>query len=270
MKRATIEKEPGETPLQAIERFRTEAELASTVPLAYAGRLDPMASGKLLVLIGDECKRQKEYHSLDKEYEFEVLFGFSSDTGDTLGKAVRSATNTPTETDIIALSEKLLGEVALPYPIFSSKTVNGKPLFLWTLEGRLHEIEVPTATTHIFSLSYLSSRTATAAEIQADIHKRILRITPVTAESKKLGEDFRRVPILALWDELLGTNPDEQFFIARFKTVCSSGTYIRSLAPHMAQVLGTTGLAYSIHRTKIGRYFPIPCTNTGIWVRNYR
>jgi tRNA U55 pseudouridine synthase TruB len=40
----------------------------------------PMASGKLLVLLGEECKHQENYHSLDKEYEFSVLLGIGSDT----------------------------------------------------------------------------------------------------------------------------------------------------------------------------------------------
>lgn len=80
-----LHKAVGQTPLEVLELWRqTKPELKNT-PLAYAGRLDPMAEGVLLVLIGDECKKQTEYHHLDKEYEFEVLFGLASDSGDVLG-----------------------------------------------------------------------------------------------------------------------------------------------------------------------------------------
>jgi tRNA U55 pseudouridine synthase TruB len=82
---ALIEKNVGVTPLQAIETFRKEKPELKDLPLTYAGRLDPMAGGKLLVLIGDECKRREKYDGLDKEYEFEVLLGFASDSGDVLG-----------------------------------------------------------------------------------------------------------------------------------------------------------------------------------------
>ena len=51
----TLEKAVGETPLSALERHRGEHPELLGIPMAYAGRLDPMASGKLLVLIGDEC-----------------------------------------------------------------------------------------------------------------------------------------------------------------------------------------------------------------------
>ena len=54
-----------------------------------------MASGKLLILIGDECKNQKKYFGLDKEYEFEVLFGVESDTGDVLGLISKSKGSNP-------------------------------------------------------------------------------------------------------------------------------------------------------------------------------
>ena len=74
----TIHKEVGETPLQALIRVRKLHHIAEDVPLAYAGRLDPMAEGILLVLIGDTCKSQNEYHRLDKKYVFEMLLGITA------------------------------------------------------------------------------------------------------------------------------------------------------------------------------------------------
>ena len=103
-----------------------------------------MASGKLLVLIGDECKRQSEYHGLDKEYEFSVLFGISSDTADVLGR-LRTLSLVPTVSSeqLAEVAEDLVGDIELPYPHFSSKTVEGKPLHTWTMEGRLEETKFP-------------------------------------------------------------------------------------------------------------------------------
>ena len=61
---AVIEKNIGETPLMAVESFRKLNPELLQYPMTYAGRLDPMASGKLVVLIGDECKRQAIFFSL--------------------------------------------------------------------------------------------------------------------------------------------------------------------------------------------------------------
>ena len=81
----TTQKALGETPLVATERLRRERHIPRTTPLAYAGRLDPMATGTLLILIGDECKKQTKYHALDKVYTVELLIGIHSDSGDVLG-----------------------------------------------------------------------------------------------------------------------------------------------------------------------------------------
>jgi tRNA U55 pseudouridine synthase TruB len=43
-------KNVGETPLECLERFRVENSEYKDVPMTYAGRLDPMAEGVLIVL----------------------------------------------------------------------------------------------------------------------------------------------------------------------------------------------------------------------------
>ena len=118
-----MEKSLGETPLDAVEKWRRSQDMPAHIPLAYAGRLDPMATGKLLVLIGDECKRQEQYHHFDKEYEFEILFGFSSDTQDVLGIATKAEhVSLPTESEMKHSIEDLRRTHTFPYPLFSAKT----------------------------------------------------------------------------------------------------------------------------------------------------
>jgi len=267
MKHVTIHKKLGETPLQTLIRVRELYRLAKDIPLAYAGRLDPMAEGILLVLIGDTCKKQAEYHNLDKEYLFEILFDFESDTGDILGMPTHATSPNPSLEALRALSHTKPRPFTAPYPVYSSKTVRGKPLFLWTLEDKLDEIMIPEITTTLYRMTYLDSYTQTPAQAKDYIHTRINSLPHVTETSKALGADFRRADILPAWDTLLSpTLPSLQ--IARFSVICSSGTYIRSLAPHLARALGTTGLAYSIRRTTIGRYIPLPLLG-GFWIKKY-
>ena len=73
-------KEVGETPLERLERFKKDNSEYANEKMTYAGRLDPMAEGVLIVLVGEECLNKEKYLGLDKEYEFEVLFGFRTDT----------------------------------------------------------------------------------------------------------------------------------------------------------------------------------------------
>ena len=47
----------GLTPLQAIHKLTTERPELKQFPITYAGRLDPMAEGLLLLLVGDGLVR---------------------------------------------------------------------------------------------------------------------------------------------------------------------------------------------------------------------
>lgn len=256
----TLEKLVGETPLSCAEDYRAKHPELEGVPMAYAGRLDPMASGKLLILLGEECKHQEKYHSLDKEYEFSVLFGIESDSLDVLGRlgTCASADSTHTDSDKSDLSqilESLTGPIELPYPRFSAKTVQGKPLHMWTLEGRLDEIEIPTRTSTIYSINQIKTETLPRTEIANLARIKIDTIPPVTELRKALGNDFRRVDVRADWEHIAANEslPGE-YTIATFSCLASSGTYMRTLASIIAKKLGTCGLAWSIHRSKVGVY----------------
>jgi tRNA pseudouridine55 synthase len=108
-------KNPGETPLECLERFRVANPEYTNEKMTYAGRLDPMAEGVLIVLAGEECKKKDEYLGLDKEYIFEVLFGIQSDTYDILGIPKIAEKK---DFDIKSFVGKRIQE----YPAYSSRT----------------------------------------------------------------------------------------------------------------------------------------------------
>lgn len=255
-KTITIHKEIGETPLNALDRLRKGDARLKWVKLTYAGRLDPMASGRLLVLVGEECKNFSSYHGLDKEYVIEVLFGIESDTGDVLGIA-KSCDAVPITKQLAeSSSSHFVGDFNVPYPAYSSKTVNGKPLFQWALEGRLGEIEIPVRESHIYNAHVNSVKNISRRELERQVESRIALMPGVTEPSKELGRDFRRADVLDSWKSVLGDN-DEEYAVAQITVTCSSGTYMRSLAQLLAKNLGTCGLALSINRTRIGKFFPL-------------
>ena len=256
-----IDKLVGETPLQALERYRANTGIAREVPLAYAGRLDPLATGTLLILIGDECKNQTAYHKLDKVYEFSVLFGIGSDTYDPLGRLTFGAPPPVDSSTLEKLCRSLQGTISLPYPPFSAKTVAGKPLHTWTLEDRLSEITIPVQTSKVYRLQLKKIRYMTAADIYKDALSRINSIQKVTDPKKALGADFRRADVRADWQTFLETYKDKRFPLADIHCIASSGTYMRSLAQHLGTKLNTPALAFSIHRSKIGNYRQL----LGIW-----
>ncbi len=248
-------KEVGDTPLRCIERWRATKSELTGIPIAYAGRLDPLASGLLLVLVGEECKRQDVYHALDKTYEVSILFGINSDSGDVLGLVEEVGNRIVDQTDLQSILTSLTGEITLPYPIFSARTVQGKPLHTWAMEGRLAEIVIPSQTSTIYQLELKNTTELSRQAVVESALEKINSIPPVTDLRKALGNDFRRSAVRPAWHKVAQAGlPDDVFLIAEIVCTCSSGTYMRSLASHIAKHLGTAGLAFSINRTAIGHF----------------
>jgi tRNA pseudouridine55 synthase len=269
MKRfVVLDKKLGETPLLAIQKWKEQNLSYANTSASYAGRLDPMASGKLLVLLGEECMRQKAYTNLDKEYEIEVLLCVGSDTGDVLGLTSFRSPTKPSAEKLGEAIKKEIGAHTRAYPIFSSKTVRGKPLFMYALEGTLGSIDIPTHTERIYKIRTRDQIEISAQELEEKIYNLLALVPKTTEPSKKLGEGFRIDAVRAGWKRVFEGASNKSFIVLRLRVTCASGTYMRTLAPRIGASLGTSALALSIHRTKIGRYLPLPF-GLGIWLSMY-
>lgn len=243
-----LNKKEGETPFFVLDNFRKKYPTYKNTKMTYAGRLDPMASGLLLVLTGEETKNKEKYLALDKEYEFEVLFGVSTDTHDVLGKITslsrQGLDKKELEKEIKKNIKSFLGETVQKYPIYSSKTVRGKPLFSYARAGE--EVDIPERHIFIKKLKLQKIREINSKNLLKNVQKRI----------EKVVGDFRQKEILKIWEkELLPLIKNKsKLQIASFKIKCSSGTYVRGIAHSLGQKMGTGALAFSITRTKIGKY----------------
>lgn len=212
----SILKRVGETPLEVLERLRKEhPELKYTV-LSYAGRLDPMAEGEMLVLVGDESNRREEFMNLDKEYLATFLVGVATDTFDALGLIEKEEDVVISKERIEASLEKIRVLREQTYPWFSGQTVDGVKLFEHYKKGN-RDIVRPTLLVQIKEATFVGGETVSAQEVATYIEDSI----------GKVHGDFRQKEILAGWETYfakhLGTM---QTFTVRFRV--SSGTYIRA------------------------------------------
>ena len=218
----TLYKRRCETPLEAIGRIKTDE------PKSYAGRLDPVAEGLLLVLVGDENKNREKYLSLDKVYVVDILWGVSTDTGDILGLSEEVKFGEKVES-----FSRFVGKQVQKYPAYSSKTVNGKPLWVYAREGSLDKIEIPERDIEIYSIDVLKSW---KKDVSDDIRKTI----------KSVKGDFRQNEILSSWEKIVF----HEVSLTRLRIACSSGTYIRQFAKN----LGVAGCVFRLVREKVGEY----------------
>lgn len=103
-------------------------------------------------------------------------------------------------------------------------------------------ISIPKHRIEIFSCDILNSR-MTSKETFAG------RVAYALAV---VSGDFRQRAISLQWKEVLEKSPDVAFPAMHMRLLCSSGTYVRSIAHDLGRKIGSSALALRIVRTKVG------------------
>ncbi len=238
-------KKLGETPRERLERLRSQKTEYGGEVLSYAGRLDPMAEGVLLCLVGSANKMREAYLDMDKEYLLDVLFGFSTDTYDLLGKILQSGDpESITPSEIKKELNKFRGILSQQYPPFSSKSVEGKPLFTWARGSALGAMILPRRTITIYDASLEGAYKIKESTLLSYIESTVV----------KVQGDFRQEDMLYLWKKTLSQHGTRVFPCATIHIHSSSGTYARSIADSLGERLGIPALALRIIRTRVGEY----------------
>ena len=244
-----IFKEIGQTPLEAINTFKEQHNSRKDKEyeikkISYAGRLDPMARGLLIALTNELCNKQNEYHNLEKEYYFDVIIGFSTDTLDILGMIKdTSDSNIDIDESIIDnINKRILTIKEQEYPHYSSVRVNGKPLWQWAKEGKLDTIKIPSKEVKIYMFDFVKETEINEKELKRKIFSQILSLK---------SNDFRQKEIIDKYNDIM-INPLKKYKILKFKTLVSPGVYIRTLTENIGNILGVETTAMNITRTKIG------------------
>ena len=98
--------------------------------VGHAGTLDPMATGLLIILIGNYTKRSSEFLNHDKEYDATMTLGAVSDTGDAWGKiTTRDTSKDVTAREVEDAFKKFSGPMDQAVPAYSAKKFKGKKLY---------------------------------------------------------------------------------------------------------------------------------------------
>lgn len=244
-----VYKPVGYTPLETVSAYRSQFHIPEHVKLGYAGRLDPMASGVLPVLVGKENIRRSKYERLPKSYSFDVLFGIATDSFDPLGTLQHVNLQAVTQTQVARELQRIVGVWKQEYPPYSAVQVQGKPLYWWARRGRLSEITIPSKIIQIVSAELVSCTEMSADDFVQDVNSRI----------RLVRGDFRQDEILSQWSQFADAYADMPFPVFSIRVSCSSGVYVRGIAQLFGQRVGVGALALSITRTRVGVHHLSSC-----------
>jgi len=128
-----VDKPSGWTSHDVVARMRG---IAQQRRVGHAGTLDPMATGVLVVCLGQATRLSEYLVQGNKRYRATVRFGLTTDTWDTEGQTIETRPlGDLREQDLVALLPRLTGEIEQTPPMYSAIKVNGQPLHRLARKG---------------------------------------------------------------------------------------------------------------------------------------
>jgi tRNA pseudouridine55 synthase len=206
-----VDKPRGPTSHDIVFRVRRALRMRA---VGHAGTLDPMATGVLVVALGEATKLVPWLTAHDKAYEAEVTLGVETDTLDALGREVRRE---PVPLEVLAALETPPASAAI-HPVLA------------------RALAVELARTS--QVPPVFSAIRTDGERSFDLARR--------GEAPELAP--RPVVVHAL--ALRGCSSDPPRLV--IEVACGKGYYVRSLARDLAGALGTAGHLTALRRTRSG------------------
>ncbi len=218
-----VNKPEGLTSFDVVAKVRRALRLAGSakmgkkfdVKVGHLGTLDPVATGVLVLAIGDATKLIEYWMATDKVYEAQFELGKVSDTYDREGKIEvgdEQAAHAVTREEIEKALHGFVGEIEQVPPAFSAVKIKGERAY--ALARRGEKVEMKARKIMVHSIVVQGFHPATAAH----------------------DDSLLRGPLLML------------------KVHCGSGTYLRSLAHDLGQKLGCGALMSDLVRTAVGPF----------------
>lgn len=182
--------------------------------IGHTGTLDPFATGVLVLLVGKATRLAQFLSGEDKEYDAIIRLGYATDTGDRTGKPIGGPTG--------------------------------------TAPGKWNEQEIEKA---LASLRGWIDQVPPMYSAKKRDGKKLYELA-------RRGEEVDREPLRVCIHEFTAVKADGQLikdnldgtFDFRAHVVCSSGTYVRTLAEDFGKRLSVGAHLAELRRTRVGDF----------------
>ena len=147
-----IYKEKGYTSRDVVNILGKEL---GTKKIGHTGTLDPMATGVLVVCVGQGLKLVEMLTEHDKEYIAKIRLGIETDTLDITGTVLKeeNVCNYSKE-EIEEILKRFIGKIKQEVPKYAAIKVNGKKLYEYARNGE--EVKLPVRDIEIYDLKLAS------------------------------------------------------------------------------------------------------------------
>jgi len=128
-----LDKPLGLTSNAALQKAK---KLLGAAKAGHAGTLDPLASGLLLVLVGEATKFAGPLLDADKEYLATLKLGERTTTGDAEGEVLEKRVVDVAADSLLAVLDGFRGEIEQVPPMHSALKHKGTPLYRLARRGQ--------------------------------------------------------------------------------------------------------------------------------------
>lgn len=110
--------------------------LPKRVKVGHTGTLDPLATGLLVLLVGNYTKQAPALTKLDKTYEVVMKLGETSTTGDGEGERTPVAARVPDQAEIESAFTRWTGDIMQTPPAYSAMKIDGVRAYKLARQGK--------------------------------------------------------------------------------------------------------------------------------------
>ena len=201
--------------------------LLKTPRVGHTGTLDPLATGLLVLLVGQATRLSQFLVGDAKEYVADVQLGIATPTYDAqsldqVAVEGRTLDVRITADQVRAVLPDFLGTFPQLPPQFSAKKVGGVRAYEKARKQETVDLKPVEVTVH--ELELLDPPSSSLQPPTSNLQPPTSNLQPPTSS------------------------------LIRLRVVCSSGFYVRSLAHDLGQVLGCGGHLAALRRTRAGRF----------------
>jgi tRNA pseudouridine55 synthase len=197
--------------------------------IGHAGTLDPLATGLLVLCVGDYTKKIESLKATEKGYTGVITFGATTPSYD-LEKPVDATFPTAHLTDALLQEsiQQFIGDIEQIPPMFSAVKVDGRRLYKNARTGEEKELAPRQVRIEAFEVGPL-------------------RPVPPGGATEPMVISKKGAAIHLYPDYPDGLQCD-------FRVVCGKGTYIRSLVFDFGAAVGSGAYLSSLRRTRAGEF----------------
>jgi tRNA pseudouridine55 synthase len=138
-----IDKPSGWTSFDIVAKVRglLRKLTGSKIKIGHTGTLDPLATGLLVLMVGNYTKKVPEFTKLDKTYEVTMRLGQTSTTGDEEGDKLAISDKVPGINEVREALVPFVGEIEQVPPAYSAVKVGGKRAYDLARAGKTPELK---------------------------------------------------------------------------------------------------------------------------------